>query len=237
MWVRLNQNPGAPISNENCDFQGDPLWLLHGLPEQPQLVDWRRLLPLLPAHLRSIRTARWSVKIQILSNTWYFCTGIFQLSKNVKRTKEKKNKICFDFNRNYDISFLNRRQTWAIRKWKRGFPQRAKYLSALVRAITLTTACQTLAVPKQNFIEGWERLYFDWFVLISRFGLYLAEAGECQQGVVFLNSKGKTSTCRWSGRRRYLPIFFCVTIHAHVDIPHICHRRHRHVCVRKNCPV
>ena len=156
MWVRLNQNPGAPISNENCNFQGDPLWLLHGLPEQPQLVDWRRLLPLLPANLRSIRTARRSVKIQILSNTWYFCTGIFQLSKNLKWTKEKKNKICFDFNRNYDISFLNRPQTWAIRKWKRGFPQRAKYLSALVRAITLTTACQTLSVPKQNFIKSWD---------------------------------------------------------------------------------
>ena len=135
-----------------------------------------------------------------------------------KMDQRKKNKICFDLNWKYDNSFLNRRQTWAIRKWKRGFPQRAKYLSALVTAITLTTACQTLAVPKQNFIESWERLYFDWFVLISRFGLYLAEAGECQQGVVFLNCKGKTSTCRWSGRRRYLPIFFCVTINACVDL-------------------
>ena len=104
-----------------------------------------------PSRSSQIHPDSWLIgeKYKFLPNTWYFCTGIFQLSKNVKRTKEKKNKICFDFNRNYDISFLNRRQTWAIRKWKRGFPQRAKYLSALVRAITLTTACQHLQFPNR----------------------------------------------------------------------------------------
>ena len=83
-------------------------------------------------------------------------------------------------------------------------------MSALViRAFALTTARQS---PKQNFCT------LTCFFSNSRFGLYLAEAGECQQGVVFLNSKGKTSTCTWSGRRRYLSIFFYVTIYAHVDL-------------------